>query len=252
VAFLLAWIIPFWLVFEAVPTKLPHYVLPAFPAIAILIMLAFERGALLAQTLWARILLRLVSIIPLVLLTAGIGLSFWSGQWPGVFAFLAAPVLVWLALYLLRKISTQNIETMVLSSVALAISAYVFVFSGVMTSGPFQAWRMSPRLAEAARQAMVSHSQCARFSAVTVGFNEPSLVFLTGTDLLMTGGEEAARFIQGAPCRVAFVDMRGEAAFKSALSTSSNIALLTRIEGLNLNGGRKLDMGVYALKVSAP
>ena len=32
----MAWIIPSWIVFEAVPTKLPHYVLPLFPAIALL------------------------------------------------------------------------------------------------------------------------------------------------------------------------------------------------------------------------
>jgi 4-amino-4-deoxy-L-arabinose transferase-like glycosyltransferase len=33
-AFLLAWIVPFWLVLEATPTKLPHYALPLYPAIA--------------------------------------------------------------------------------------------------------------------------------------------------------------------------------------------------------------------------
>ena len=35
--FLLAWIMPAWIVFELVITKLPHYVLPLYPAIAILI-----------------------------------------------------------------------------------------------------------------------------------------------------------------------------------------------------------------------
>ena len=35
--FLLAWLIPSWIVFEVVVTKLPHYVLPLYPAIAILI-----------------------------------------------------------------------------------------------------------------------------------------------------------------------------------------------------------------------
>jgi hypothetical protein len=35
--FLLAWIIPSWILFELVVTKLPHYVLPVYPAIAILI-----------------------------------------------------------------------------------------------------------------------------------------------------------------------------------------------------------------------
>jgi 4-amino-4-deoxy-L-arabinose transferase-like glycosyltransferase len=34
--FLLAWAIPAWLVFELVPTKLPHYILPVYPAFALL------------------------------------------------------------------------------------------------------------------------------------------------------------------------------------------------------------------------
>jgi 4-amino-4-deoxy-L-arabinose transferase-like glycosyltransferase len=34
--FLLAWLVPTWLLFELVPTKLPHYVLPTFPALALL------------------------------------------------------------------------------------------------------------------------------------------------------------------------------------------------------------------------
>ena len=36
VRFLLAWIIPTWLMYEAVGTKLPHYVLPLYPALACL------------------------------------------------------------------------------------------------------------------------------------------------------------------------------------------------------------------------
>ena len=35
--FLLCWIVPAWIVLELVITKLPHYVLPLYPAIAILI-----------------------------------------------------------------------------------------------------------------------------------------------------------------------------------------------------------------------
>lgn len=34
--FLLAWILPSWIVFESVSTKLPHYTLPLYPAIAII------------------------------------------------------------------------------------------------------------------------------------------------------------------------------------------------------------------------
>jgi len=38
--FALAWLVPTWLVFEALPTKLPHYPLPTYPAIALLMALA--------------------------------------------------------------------------------------------------------------------------------------------------------------------------------------------------------------------
>jgi 4-amino-4-deoxy-L-arabinose transferase-like glycosyltransferase len=42
--FLLAWLVPSWIVFELVVTKLPHYVLPLYPAIAILTAGAASSG----------------------------------------------------------------------------------------------------------------------------------------------------------------------------------------------------------------
>jgi len=50
--FLLAWLIPSWIVFELVLTKLPHYVLPLYPAIAILTVGALERRVLSRS--WSR------------------------------------------------------------------------------------------------------------------------------------------------------------------------------------------------------
>src|ERR1700709_2424187 len=44
--YLLAWLMPSWIMFELVLTKLPHYVLPLYPAIAILIVGALERRVL--------------------------------------------------------------------------------------------------------------------------------------------------------------------------------------------------------------
>ena len=44
--YLLAWLVPSWILFELVLTKLPHYVLPLYPAIAILTVGALERRVL--------------------------------------------------------------------------------------------------------------------------------------------------------------------------------------------------------------
>ena len=43
-AFLIAWYIPFWLVTELIPTKLPHYILPAYPALLLMMAWAIDTG----------------------------------------------------------------------------------------------------------------------------------------------------------------------------------------------------------------
>jgi 4-amino-4-deoxy-L-arabinose transferase-like glycosyltransferase len=53
VQFLLVWILPSWLVFELIQTKLPHYVSPMFPAIAILIGLGLVNAKALLERLEA-------------------------------------------------------------------------------------------------------------------------------------------------------------------------------------------------------
>src|SRR6202035_5905245 len=42
--FLLAWLGPAWIFLELVPTKLPHYVLPLYPALALLAGGALAEG----------------------------------------------------------------------------------------------------------------------------------------------------------------------------------------------------------------
>lgn len=101
--FLLAWAAPTWIVFEAVSTKLPHYVLPAFPALMLL------AGA------WAMDPLRRpaprwlagLGWVALVVVAAGLAVApsvvFWlSDRRVDPFALLAIPaaaVLVWRVLH---------------------------------------------------------------------------------------------------------------------------------------------------------
>ena len=70
--FLLAWLVPSWIVFELVVTKLPHYVLPLYPAIAILIAGAVEtkvlsrRPWLVRGAMWWFLVPIIVSILAVV------------------------------------------------------------------------------------------------------------------------------------------------------------------------------------------
>src|SRR5262249_46308872 len=84
--FLLAWVLPSWIVFELVVTKLPHYVLPLYPAIAILIagvvdphLLGRERWMARGLVWWfvLPVLLGVTTIGVLVVFAHQFGLLAW-------------------------------------------------------------------------------------------------------------------------------------------------------------------------------
>ena len=74
IRFLLAAILPAWAVWELVPTKLPHYVLPLFPALAVLTAAALQEGR---SRLWRHArrmkLFWLPGLAGLALLAYGVG-----------------------------------------------------------------------------------------------------------------------------------------------------------------------------------
>lgn len=244
VAFALAWIIPAWLIFEAVPTKLPHYVLPLYPAIALLVARALVNGSLAPSQRWgarpAMVLLPLIPVLALFLLpAAGWGLDrtiTWVAV-PGLFAAAAIAIIGWLAY------CAGNIWRSTLLAIA---SSVVFIATVLGVTQPQLAGlRTSPRLADAMHAAAAS-SGCADLQALTAGYREPSLVFLTRTDLVMADGAAAADWIRSGACRIAFLTAPEEVAFQQKLAGSPvQPQLLTRIAGFNLNGGKRLDIGVW-------
>ena len=127
----------------------------------------------------------------------------------------------------------------------LALFCYVMVYGGVMTGPVFEPFAMSTRLAEARLRAQ-AQTTCPDLAPATTRYREPSLVFLTRTDLLLDLGEGVGRFMGQGSCRIAFVSVQDEPAFHAALGAGADgVRLTERLTGVNLNGGRKLDIGVY-------
>lgn len=252
VALLLAWIIPFWLILEAVPTKLPHYVLPTYPAIAILIMLAIERSGFVLKTWLLALAAFLFLLVPLVFFVGAPALFMLleEGSLISRLPVFAMPFL--LLAFVLGALGAgalwqaRPMRALVLgvtSSLMLTIAAYPFGLPML------KAFNLSPRLAEAARSAA-----CEAPAFATVGYREPSLIFLTDTKILLAKPEEAAAFMDkdGVGCRIAFVEKNFEEAFRAALQGKAAPHLLTRVRGVNINAAvdkqrklRVLDMAVY-------
>ena len=243
--FLLSWLLPAWLLFELVPTKLPHYVLPLYPAIAIAIALALQEGALYLEQGWRRIAMLLVPglAIGLVLAVMIASLVFHIAlDWR--FGGMALTVML-VAYALIQSIMAHKIHMVLALLPLLAFGLAIAAYSTVLTTSAFQPFALSPRLAQARRAAMDGAANCATLASATTGYREPSLVFLTATDLAMTSGAGAAEFLNAAPCRLAFVDAAQEPAFLAALTTPLQVVAAARVAGINLNGGKSLDIGVW-------
>jgi len=231
--------VPSWLVFEAVPTKLPHYVLPLYPAITALLLLAVINGGIDRHRRGAVATALLVLIVPLALMGVILFGNWTLDQavpWP------ALPLFALVLLAAASVVAAFRREDMegalwrcVLASLLLTVAVYPFAIESL------RSLKLSPRLAEAARAA------CPDPAVITLGYREPSLVFLTGTDLAMAlNGQQAAEFLNKPGCRVAFVEKRYAGEFEAALtSLSLKPRLFTTIRGFNLNGGRRLDIAVF-------
>jgi 4-amino-4-deoxy-L-arabinose transferase-like glycosyltransferase len=238
IRFLLAWVVPAWIVFELVATKLPHYVMPTYPAIAILIAWAIDRGAL-ARRYWLEFGTVLWLVIPLLLSGAAIAAPFMFGSVPAVLAWpfaAAAVVLGGLAWWLYASAGPeQSLLRALVASFLIAVTVYVTTMPALSRLFP------SVALAEAVRQA-----DCLQPIAAAAGFHEPSLAFLAGTSTMLTDGSGAADFLAGGGCRLAFVESRSEADFrKRAQDLRLRYAESGRFEGFNYSNGRRVTLTVY-------
>ena len=245
VSFLLAWLLPAWIVFELVPTKLPHYVLPLYPAIAILTAVAFERNAMDLRRRLCFAAAWLLPAIPVILAAVGLGGVVWFHIAPGWLFMLAASAVLLLAVNMSQAILQRDRSRMLAGSLGLALATYVMVWTGIFGGPLFAPFDLSDRLAAARQRAFGAAPTCSTLDVATTRYREPSLVFLIGTNLTMTDAAGAATFLANGACRLAFVPAQDEPAFRAAGADASRVQLLERVAGINLNGGRPLDIGVY-------
>jgi 4-amino-4-deoxy-L-arabinose transferase-like glycosyltransferase len=203
--FLLAWILPSWIVFELATTKLPHYVLPLYPAIAILIATAIETNALSSRrwlvrgTVWWFLVPIMISIV----FVAGamlIDRQLVFPAWPFLAAAIACGLVAW------RWYEDSGAGPAFAGAVAvsalIAIAVYALIFPA-----------LSPLFPSATLARVLRDSGCANPVAASVGYEEPSLVFLAGTATQFTSASGAVDFLQQGGCRFAFIEAAQEPAF---------------------------------------
>ena len=249
VQFCLAWIIPNWLVFEAVATKLPHYVMPTYPAIALLAAYMLVRAGQRPRREWVAQAVR-VPVWIAVFVAASLSLGMlvgppFLGAGIGVGALAATVAFGAMAFVLFRFGRGAYTAPFPIGIVILAAGfAYWPAYTQVLPSLS-DLW-VSSRLSEAA--AAHTPSTCTRPARlVTAGYGEPSLIFLAGTDTAAVGAEAAVPLLMADPtCTLAAIEARQWPKFEAALAGQLT-ETLTTIDGLNYSKGKRVSLRLVRL-----
>ena len=238
VRFLLAWLIPAWIVFEAVQTKLPHYVLPLYPAIAILVASCIDSNVL-SRSRWLVGGTFLLFLIPtiftvvviggLIAVTGDLGLM----TWPFAAAALAFAYFAW------RHYETDGPERALLRAAAAYIVGSVALFAVVVPA-------LKPLFPSATLAQLLRAADCANPVAAATGFHEPSLVFLLGTQTVLTNGAGVADFLHGGGCRFGIVEAHDENRFvERANAIGLRYVREAQIDAVNISHGRRISIFVF-------
>lgn len=237
--FLLAWLVPAWLVLELVPTKLPHYALPLYPALALLAGAALVESARAAAPRWLRysdIAVKVLWALATIALAGALlvlPLRF-AGQFSAV-GIVGAAVLLGSAAMLLYRWSSPSFVT----AMMIGLSGVFIVPAGSAILPDLDRLWLSRSAAE-----LVGQHPPVSAPLVTVGYNEPSLVFLLGGNVRLAQPGDAAEFLAGGGA--ALVSDRDETPFRQALSARGMHAQPSgNVAGLDYSTGRHLVLTLY-------
>lgn len=241
--FLLSWAVPAWIVFEVTATKLSHYVLPLYPALAILAGRAASIGAagrregvrrfgaivfLLAGAVFAFSPVAL----PLLFAESGWGAASVTGA-----LLIAAGAMLTATLFWRGNAYQGGLLAAVLAAIAAST-----LLNSVLPR--LDRLAVSSRLSAALDDEDLHPLRDGAPRAVLAGYYEPSAVFLLGTRTLLTDAAGAALELEHGGAVI--IEGRLDAEFLGA-ATARGAAprVLATIEGLNYSNGREVKLTIY-------
>jgi 4-amino-4-deoxy-L-arabinose transferase-like glycosyltransferase len=271
----LAWIIPAWILFELVPTKLPHYALPLYPPLFLLVAASIGKPMPAMGTVWKWWMRALTGVwwaalcvFSLVLPAAGWFVD--QKLYPMTFIPAVAAAGCGICIWMQRRKGRD--EHVLLTAVMLSVLFFVPAF-GVILPRLDAVWMSR-------KTALMVHDY-ERTSGKTVvalcaGYEEPSLVFALGTGTrLGMGMEKAVAELARNPAAVALIQDRPapvdwrlplsenstarldkgvmlkqdscyEAAFlKAATAAGVPVRRVAQVDGFNHTKGRRVRVILY-------
>jgi 4-amino-4-deoxy-L-arabinose transferase-like glycosyltransferase len=241
--FLIAWGVPFWIVLELVPTKLPNYLLPVYPALALTIGAALVAASEQRFVLWRKLDRIVIALWALASLGLAIVLALVPLRYgPGALGGGAVAALV--ALYFGQRLVRQAWRGF---APALAIRAAVMALLALAVTFEFVAPALNALWLSRSAAALVASAGTPRDVPVAIaGDAEPSLVFLLGTKTKLVSADAAADYLATTPGARALIETRSETAFISALAGHNlKPQALGTVAGLDYSNDHGMRLTLY-------
>lgn len=244
VAFCVAWVMPAWIVFELSLTKLPHYVLPLYPALAILgakfMLDGFPALTNPKLKFWPPLVISVWMVVAFGLaLSLGL-LPNLLGETADALQLIAGLALVASCGAVVYLLLTKNGEAIFL----LCLSCLVFYAYAFGTTLPNlrHIW-----LSAEAMSLIRQTASCPSPEIGTLSYNEPSLVFLSPEKVTNFATPQAlAHFMQSHGCMMALIDTRRREEFLAGFEKMQP-QRAGEISGPNLGNSKHKILELYRL-----
>lgn len=241
--FALAWLIPAWIAFELVPTKLFHYVLPLIPAICLLGALGHDRSAIPGPPpLWLRRITESAWITSGVVLAVAVpSTAFWFKGFIPWSALAVSFVSIGFLIGAPRLVGTdQRLVASATTGMLIFGLVYGAVLPGLTPLWPAQSLRI----------ALINHQLLNR-PIILAGYQEPSAVFSLGTNLQMGDLQAVGDLLIRKRMAVAIVPTNDSASLTTTLAKEGvKLYSVERVKGVNYSNGHPLDLTILASESS--
>ena len=244
IRFLISWIIPFWLILELTPTKLPHYILPVFPGLVLLILIGISSPPS-GNILFSKINSVFRAVVLIFTLLLGLSLIYVSLNFSSeILIFFLSIVLSFMLLtsIVFGNIFFLNTNNYKLSPLfgmlILAGISNIFFFSYIFPN--LDKIHITPKITN-----YINSLESKPDTIVATGYHEPSLIFSLGRDILLLSPKEAALVLIEGDNTLAIVEERTHIEVKKILNKFENkIIYLSSLDGFNLAKGQKIKIHI--------
>ncbi len=244
VAFCIAWVAPSWIVFELVPTKLPHYILPLYPALALIAAraaFALPEGGIIRYRSWdSRLALFAFAGIAFAIAGGLVALPIiLDGRFDPV-SLLPVAAAAGVSFYALKF----ALERRMVAGLSAAIVGAAIILG---SSNQWILPRIDALWLSRSVNALVEGARGgspARPIVAAAGYHEPSLVFMLGRATKLAKAGEVARLMRKDSSILGLIAAEDETPFRRALA-GAVVRVIGTARGFNYSKGRWVTLTLY-------